>query len=185
MTPAPARITENMAASRGLEDVWCARGAALRSRAASCQRAGCMSDGFLSVDLFVSSSAMQHHALPSLESAWTGLAKSSEIRSVILNVLVQQVTICVSVIRHFDPCSELPEMFEIHAFEFVLARRNSPTSSVACIWGPILGALQVVRDFEAAPARRPQSYSPPPPPTRLNIHLQSSSRQRNRIPTRP
>ena len=46
MTPAPARITENMAASRGLEDVWRARRATLRSGTAARQRAGRMSDGY-------------------------------------------------------------------------------------------------------------------------------------------
>ena len=47
MTPTPARITENMAASCGLEDVWRARRATLRGGTATRQRAGRMSDGYL------------------------------------------------------------------------------------------------------------------------------------------
>ena len=49
MTPAPTRITENMAALCGLEDVWYIAGASLRSRTAVNQRVGRMSDGLLRV----------------------------------------------------------------------------------------------------------------------------------------
>ena len=49
MTPAPTRITENMVALCGLEDVWYIAGASLRSRTAVNQRVGRMSDGFLIV----------------------------------------------------------------------------------------------------------------------------------------
>ncbi len=52
MTPTPARITENTAALRGLEDVWCVGGAIPRNRSASHQRAGRMSDGLCLVVLY-------------------------------------------------------------------------------------------------------------------------------------
>ena len=58
MTPAPTRITENMVALCGLEDVWYIAGASLRSRTAMNQRVGRMSDGFLRVNYFVSSFGM-------------------------------------------------------------------------------------------------------------------------------